>query len=71
MNAKCCRIRIVVYLLAFGTLACRKTLKKSLCEDIGLYPSSNLLELQTHSKGLFVKFSIEVSKVITIDLLYP
>ena len=37
---------------------------------IGLYPSSNLLGLQTHSKGLPMNFSIEASKVITIRLLY-
>ena len=56
--------------LAFGILSCRNASKKVVCENIGLHPSSRLLELQTPTKGLLVKFPIEISKVIAIHLLY-
>lgn len=60
----------MVYLLAFGILTCRNALKDVVFEEIVLYPSSKVLEFQPHSKSLRVKFSIKVSQVIAIYLLY-
>jgi hypothetical protein len=54
-----------MYLLAIGILTCRNAFKEVVFEEIGLYPSSELLGLQTHRKSVLVKFFIKVSKVIT------
>ena len=70
MNVKCYEIRVVMYLLAIGILTCRNASKEVVFEEIGLYPSCELLGLQTHCKGLLVNFFIDVSKVITIHLMY-
>jgi hypothetical protein len=39
------QIRFVVYLLAFGILTCRNAFEEVVFEEIGLYPSSKMLEL--------------------------
>lgn len=70
ISVKCYKMRILVYFLAIGILAWRNAFEEVVCEEIGLYPSSKLLELQTPSKRLLVKFPIEVSKVIALHLLY-
>ena len=70
MNITCCKIRVVMYLLAFGMLICRNVIQEVVFEDIGLYTSSKILELQTYNNGLLVKLSIIVSKVIAINIQY-
>ena len=46
---------------------CRYAFEEVMLEEIGLHPSSKILELQTHSKGLLVRFSIKVAPVIAIS----
>ena len=70
MNVEFCKIRVVMYLLAFGIPTCRNAFQEVVFKEIGLYPSFKIFELQTHSKGLLVKLSIKVFKVIAVHLLY-